>query len=270
MGGRRDRERTEGGVEPAYEGPERLSELLGHAGSAFTAEDVVSRFRHALAHGAGRDVAIPALFEGEPRFASPDDARRLYANLFGLWDRVRAGRGAAEGDDAAPPPAPVPTPAPLPAGPALPPRGSEPGRVVSQELVEAAWRHLDLLPPRERRRRRDRFEAAQPDLAAWVEALALPDVGSVAAQDLAFELWTMFDQAFGDRLGAVAYSELRALEAEPPPIEADQPALAAYVAEVLDLVAEEEPGFEAEARAQVERAVAAVVAALAAAVARER
>jgi hypothetical protein len=267
MGGRRQRAQG-GGIEPEYEGPERLTALLAGAGSAFTAEDVVSRFRHAIAHGAGRDVAIPALFEGEPRFASPDDARRLYANLFGLWQRVRAGRGAAEGDEAAP----APSAPPAAASPAdePPPRGSEPGHVVSSELVEVVWRHLDLLPPRERRRRRDRYEAAQPDLAAWAEALALPDVGAVAVQDLAFELWAMLDQAFGDRLGTVSYAELRALQTEPPPIEADQPALAAYVAEVLDLVAEEEPGFDAGARAQVERAVAAVVAALAAAVARER
>jgi hypothetical protein len=253
---RRDRGGGDGerGIEAVYEGPEVLSSLLARAGSPFHADDVASRFRHAIDHGAGRDVAIPALFPAEPRFASPDEARRLYANLFGLWHRVRAGRGAE--DDA-----PVPAAAAEPP-PALGPRGAEQGRVLSAELVEAVWRHLDALPARERRRHRDRFENAQPDLAGWLDALALPDVGTVAAQDLVFEAWAMLDQAFGDRLAAASFRDLSALASEPPPVESEQPALAAYVGEVLDLVAEEEPGFAPEARAQVERAVATAVAAM--------
>ena len=57
----------------------------------------------------------------------------------------------------------------------------------------------------------------------------------------------MFDQAFGERLGAVEYRELRALEKEPPPLEASQPALAAYVAEQLDMLADEDPELTPEA-----------------------
>ncbi len=72
----------------------------------------------------------------------------------------------------------------------------------------------------------------------------------------------MFDQAFGDRLGAVEFRSLRALQDEPPPPEDAQPAVAAYVAEQLDHLADEEPGFGPAERAQVERAIAAVVAAL--------
>lgn len=258
--GRRDRERREPGIDAAYEGPDVLTGLLARAGSVFTAEDVASRFRHAQAHGAGRDVAIPALFPAEPRFASPDEARRLYANLFGLWHRVRLGVGA-EDDTPVPGAAPAVQP-PEPERPPLPPRGSTSGRQVPPAVVEAVWRHLDALPPRDRQRLRDRFASAQPDVAAFVESLALPDVGSVAAQDLAFEVWAMFDQALGDRLGPASFADLRAFEGEPPPLEAEQPAIGVYVAEVLTLVAEEEPGFGAEAQAQVERAVATVVAAL--------
>ncbi|MEY2667931.1 MAG: hypothetical protein RJA59_569, partial [Pseudomonadota bacterium] len=52
------------------------------------------------------------------------------------------------------------------------------------------------------------------------------------------------------------------LEAEPPALESVQPALAAYVAEQLDNLEDEEPAFGATERAQVERVVAAVGAAL--------
>ena len=111
-------------------------------------------------------------------------------------------------------------------------------------------------------RKRDRFQNGQPDLAAWLDAAPLPQVGGVAALDLAFELWAMFDQAFGDRLGAVDFRALRALEEEPPPPEDAQPAVAVYVAEQLDNLADEDSSFGAPERAQVERAVATVIAAL--------
>jgi hypothetical protein len=75
----------------------------------------------------------------------------------------------------------------------------------------------------------------------------------------------MFDAAFGDRLGAVAWRELREVATEPPALETAQPALAGYVAEQLDLVEADDPAFDAGARAQVERVVAAVLAALTAA-----
>ena len=80
--------------------------------------------------------------------------------------------------------------------------------------------------------------------------------------DLAFERWAMLDQAFGERLGTVEFRELRELEQEPPPIEESQPALAAYVAEQLDILADEDPAFGPEERAQVEKALAAAAAAL--------
>jgi hypothetical protein len=252
------RERREGGVPgiPAdYEGPQVLDALLSRAGCPLGTAEVEERFREAIAAGLERSDAVPALFDEEPRFGSPDEARRLYGNLFGLWSRVRAGRGA-EGE-ALPVPAPEATPPPP-----VPERGSATGREVPPDLVDVVWRHLDALPERDRRRARHRFEAAQPDLAAWVDALPLPDVGAVAASDLVFECWAMLDTAFGDRLGPASWSDIRALAAEPPPLEHEQPALAVYVAEVLDLVAAEEPGFGPAERAQVERAMAAAVAAM--------
>jgi hypothetical protein len=250
---RRNRDRDEGSS--GYEGPEVLTELLARAGSPHGAEEVAEHFRSAVAAGEPRSDVIPALFPEEPRFASPDEARRLYANLFGLWDRVAAGLGAGGDEPVAAPP------------PVRPDRGSVDGRVLPPAFVEQAWRWLAALPERESSRLRDRFQNLQPDLDAWLSEVELPEAGGIAAHDLAFEAWAMFDLAFDDRLGDVDWKELRELEAEPPALEGVQPALAAYVAEQLDNLEDEEPGFGAGERAQVERVVAAVGTALTRAVA---
>lgn len=247
-----------GGVPPVYEGPEVLTSLLAQAGSPHRAEEVADRFAAAQANGEPRSDVIPTLFPEEPRFPSPEAARRLYGNLFGLWARLEAGLGAH--DDA---PEVVPTPSPRPP---LPERGSLRGSRLTPEVVEAVWTHLADESPRRQRARRDRYVHAQPDLVAWLDAFPLPEPGAVAAADLCFEAWAMFDQAFGDRLRTVDWKELRALEPEPPTVEASQPALAGYLAEQLDTLADEDPAFGASERAQVERAVAVVAAALGAAV----
>ena len=245
-------------IAPVYEGPQILSALLRKAGSTSPVEDVVKIFQRAQAANEPRSAVIPTLFEDEPHFESPEDARRLYSNLFGLWARLAAGLGAHED-------APE-----VPSEPAAPPplqeRGSVAGDHLTAELVETVWKNLAAASPREQQRRRDRFQNAQPDLAAWLDTLALPDDAAVAAQDLAFEAWTMFDQAFGDRLGVVEYREIRALEKEPPPLESVQPALAAYVTEQLDVLVDEDPDITPEAAAQVERTLATLAAALTGAV----
>ncbi len=248
-----------GGFEPVYEGPEVLTALLARAGSPHGADEVVERFRTAPAAGEPRSAVIPALFPEEPRFATPEDARRLYANLFGLWARLGVGLGAR--DDV-----PVVVPEPEEQGDPLPERGSQEGDVLAPELVDGVWRMLADAPPRELQRRRDRFMNAQPDLQAWLESVALNDAGSLALQDLSFETWAMFDHAFGERLGTVEFRDVRDLESEPPPLAEVQPALADYLGEQLDLAAEEEAAFDDATRAQVERALAAVAAALTAAV----
>lgn len=246
------------GIAPVYEGPEVLGALLRRAGSPSGIDDVVQLFHRAQAAGEPRSAVIPTLFPDEPRFAGPDEARRLYANLFGLWARLAAGLGAH--DDA-------PEVVPEPAGPPpLPERGALSGRDLPAALVEAVWKNLAAASPREQQRRRDRFMNVQPDLVAWLDAAPLPEAGAVAAQDLAFEAWAMFDQAFGERLRAVEFRELAALEKEPPPAETTQPALAAYAAEQLDVLADDDPTFGPAERAQVERAVATIAAALTAAV----
>jgi hypothetical protein len=242
------------GIPPVYEGPEVLEALLKRAGSPHGAEEVAAAFARAQKTGEPRSAVIPGLFPEEPRFESPDAARRLYANLFGLWTRIAAGLGPR--DDAPELAAEPPPPPPLPE------RGSTPGDTVPGDLVEVVWRYLAALSPRELGRRRDRFQNAQPDLHAWLEAVTLPEAGALAAMDLAFEAWAIFDQAFADRLGAVDHRDLREIETEPPVLEDTQPALAAYVAEQLDNLSDEDPAFGAAERAQVEKVLAAVAGAL--------
>ncbi len=249
MGRRPGRGRGEG-FAPAYEGPEVLSALLAQAGSPHAAEEVADHFRDAQAAGEPRADVIPALFPDEPHFATPDEARRLYSNLFGLWDRVAVGLGAV--DDA---------PAVVETAPA-PERGGVDGRELTPEFVETAWRWLASLPERELARLRDRFANTQPDLDAWLGEAELPETGGLAAHDLVFESWAMMDRAFDDRLGTVDWKELKDLQAEPPPLESIQPALAEYVSEQLDNLEDEDDGFGAADRAEVERALASAGAAL--------
>jgi len=250
------------GLSPIYEGPEVLSALLAKAGSPFDVDLVAARFAAAIEGGEPRAVVIPSLFEDEPHFDTPEDARRLYANLFGLWGRIVEGRGLH--DDA---PALVPDPAP-PAPPVapLPERGSGAGSSPPSDVVDGVWRQLAAASHRDVQRQRDRFSNTQPELWAWIEELQLEDSALSATFELSFETWAMFDQAFGERLGTAEWSELRELEREPPPLEADHPALAAYVSEQLDNLSEEDPNFGASERAQVERALATIAHALAAAV----
>jgi hypothetical protein len=255
---RRNRGReAAGGIAPVYEGPEVLTALLAKAGSPHTAEEVAARFGAAQKAGEPRGAVIPGLFPDEPRFGSPEDARRLYGNLFGLWGRLAAGLGPH--DDA-------PEVVAEPELPPLPERGAHDGDVLPADLVEAVWKHLAAAAPRELQRRRDRFMNVQPDLVAWLDAVPLPETGGLTATDLVFEAWAMFDQAHGDRLEPVTYRSLRELEDEPPPLEETQPPFAAYAAEQLDVVEDEDDAFDEAARAQVERAVAAAVAALGGAV----
>jgi len=241
-------------IPAAFEGPETLTALLARAGSPFDAGEVQARFADAQARGLDRAAVIPALFPAEPRFASPDEARRLYQNLFGLWERLAAGPGALAAEEA--------PPALRRAAPVLPPRGSVPGDRLPAGLVEAVWQELDGLTPAERRRVQARFESSQPDLGAWLAAVELPEAGGGAALGLCFEAWAMMDRAFGDRLGTAGWRDLKELAEEPPALEQAQPALLAYVAEQLENLADEEPSLGPGERAQVERVVAAAVAAL--------
>ncbi|NVJ19382.1 hypothetical protein HV826_35315, partial [Myxococcus sp. AM010] len=86
-----------------FEGAQTLDGLLDLAGSGLDSAQVLERMRDARAAGTPPSDVIPGLFDEEPRFPSPEIARRLYQNLLGLWDWVAEGRHVRLEDEARPP-----------------------------------------------------------------------------------------------------------------------------------------------------------------------
>ncbi|MBS2026852.1 MAG: hypothetical protein JST54_03020 [Deltaproteobacteria bacterium] len=214
--GRSDRE---GGELPrVYEGAEALEALLAMAGEELDAATIKDIFQEAQKEGDQPSDVFPALFAQEPRFPSPDLARRLYGNLFGLWDRVARGQlDEPKGRPAAPE---VPEPI-------APPPAIE-GATIPDEFVQAALGALTTLPEKERGRQRDRFEQRESELCESLRQLKLSDGAEQAGLDLSFELWLLCGWALGERAGRTAFKALR-----DPPQEGSQPALERFIAEWL-------------------------------------
>lgn len=230
-----------------YEGPEALNRMLGRAGAQVDVKGLVARFSAAIAEEKLPPEVIPGLFETEPRFGGPEDAMRLYGNLFGVWDLLVAGTDPAEvlrgsvalhenGLDVD-----EEEKAAKSTGPTveLPPRGSIRGREVPYEVVEGTWQEIADLPPRERTRKQDRYSNTQSELGEWARTVeGLDGAAQEALEYLCFELAEMFDNAFGDRFGAVRYKQLEVADVA----DADklQPYAADYIAETLDEAEDEE------------------------------
>lgn len=240
------RERGEPAEAPSlariYEGPASLNRMLGKAGAQVDVAGLVARFSAAIAEEKLPPEVIPSLFEKEPRFGGPEEAMRLYGNLFGVWDLLVAGTDPAEvirGSVALEPDG-LDVEAEddgrmVPTGPTveLPPRGSIAGKEVPYEVVEGTWQEIADLPPRERTRKQDRYANTQSELAEWARTVeGLDGAAQESLEYLCFELAEMFDNAFGDRFGAVRYRQLETADGN----EADglQPYAADYVAETLD------------------------------------
>ena len=160
-------------MDRTFEGDEVLAGLLGEARSSCDVAQVRRRFAEALARGQAAGEAIATLWEAEPRFASPSLARRVYSNLFGLWDSLG------------------PAPSPGPKAPAPEPEWDGPGQ-LTPDFVEAAWRWLEDLPPKEMQRLLHRFENGQPELSEAVrfEAGESDDVLQTADTLAFFAHWT--------------------------------------------------------------------------------
>ncbi|HEY0839300.1 MAG TPA: hypothetical protein VGD74_03870, partial [Vulgatibacter sp.] len=260
---------TGSGLARVFEGMEVLDRLLARSGAEVDGRGATSRFAAAIAEGKTAPQVIPGLFPKEPRFGGPEEAMRLYGNLFGVWDRLASGmdpesiarpveRPAAAGEEEAPPAGPPPV--------ELPPRGSIEGREVPHEVVEGTWMLLADLAPRERTRRHDRYSNLQSELSEWARlADGLSGVGQETLELLCFEIAEMFDHAFGDRFGAVRFRTLESTSGD----EADrlQPYAADYVAETLDEAEDEdEEALTSDERRKVEaharRALVAMTAAV--------
>lgn len=247
MGGKRKEGRGRRvAVEPpmlprVFEGKEVLDRLLGELGAQVDARGAVRRFAAAIAEGKEPPEVFPGLFTEEPRFRAPEDALRLYGNLFGLWDRLEEGEDPEELLAAQPPPR----------GEAgngetedvdeivlepqveLPPKGSVPGTEVPVEVVEGTWQKLASLPSRERTRQQDRYINLQPELAEWARTVeGLSGVAQETLEYLCFELSEMFDNAFGPRMQAVRYRDL--VDASPDEAPELQPYAYDYLLDTLD------------------------------------
>lgn len=177
-------------IERNYEGPEILVRLLKTSGCRLSVEDVQEEFLAALEEGTPAAEIIPLLWEGEPRFKTPEDARRAFANLLGLWDAVSEELG---GDLVMP--------------------DQDPEATLSAVFVDRAWAELDGLSERDVRRARDRFDNVQADLAVWAfdRLKTNSEIAQELAQDLAFELWWICERARGE--GKVPRATRAALEA---------------------------------------------------------
>ncbi len=221
------KEHAHSAVPHHYEGEAVLGELLAVAGSELEVAEVKEQLRQAQAQKVPAAQAFPSLFAGEPHFPAPDLAMRLYANLFGLWDRLAAGgpveptqhagpsRHAEEKREVAPKPAAIAE------GP------------VTEEFVEGAWRYLADLPQREMERLMHRYENTQPELSEWVRQEAgTPDVALENADTLSFELWAILELAFSEKkFRPVLMSELESSRPSPEKLE---PALESYLTEALE------------------------------------
>jgi hypothetical protein len=190
-----------------FEGARTLDGLLDLAGSALDSAQVLARMQAAQAEGTPYSALIPTLFEGEPRFPSPDIARRLYQNLLGLWDLVEEGRPVRLEDGPRPPrPKKVKPPPPPPFHPGEP----------STEFVEAAWRYLED-DEKARTRLTHAFENRQDALLGALDAAGLTDEGYGVARHLLFELFAMLELGWPPGLTSVKPAALEA-DTDAPPV----------------------------------------------------
>jgi hypothetical protein len=235
-----------------FEGTEVLDGLLELAGSPHASAEVLARMQQAHAEGGSAGEFIPTLFEGEPRFGSPELARRLYQNLLGLWDLVEEGR-----------------PVRLEAGP-RPPRPKKPKPVAPERFapgepdaafVEAAWRYLED-EEKARTRLLHAFENRQDALLGVLDGAGLTDEGYGLARHLLFELHAMLELGWPPGLASIAPEVMESEGTEALPVPA---ALAAYADEAL-FEAEQEQDEEhplspqelAKVRTLVKRGLAAL------------
>lgn len=232
-----------------FEGVQTLDGLLDLSGSSMNTAQVFEVMRAAHAEGRSHSDVIPSLFEDEPRFPSPDIARRLYQNLLGLWDLMEEGRPVRLDEGPRPPrPKKVKPVPPTPFHPEAP----------SGEFVEAAWRYLED-DEKARTRLGHSFENRQDALLGALDAAGLTDEGYGVARHLLFELYAMLELGWPPGITSVDPAALEA-DTEAPPV---PPALRTYADEALFEAEQDEeqplPSQELEAvRRLVHRGLAAL------------
>ncbi|MDY7225827.1 hypothetical protein [Hyalangium rubrum] len=233
-----------------FEGAPTLDALLELLGSPYDTAGVLVRMREAHTEGESYNEVIPTLFEEEPRFPSPEVARKLFQNLLGLWDLVEEGKSVRLEDGPRPPrPKKVKAPPPAPFAPGEP----------STEFTEAAWRYLED-DEKERTRRLHAFDNRQDALLGALDAAGLTDEGYAVARYLLFELHAMLELGWPAGLSSVDPTVLEREGTEAPPV---PQALTAYAEEALfEAEQDEEHPLSAEELARVRTLVQRGLAAL--------
>jgi hypothetical protein len=239
---------TRAAFQPRFDGRDALAELLKLAGCTLDVAAVAERFQASQREGRARSAAIPELFSLEPHFPDPEVARRLYENLFGLWELVGANQPWER------PVAAVA--AAISTAPAEAPGAFE--GAPDEAWVERAWRHLDGLEPRTLERLEHAFENRQDALWELLEEAHLSDAGYQQARTVLFELWAMLEAGWPEGLSSVTAHALRDTATTDVPA-----ALTAYVDEALFLASQDEDGPLAgdevgRARAVLEKGLAAL------------
>jgi hypothetical protein len=203
-----------------FEGAPVLDGLLELAGSPHDSLTVLAHMRAAHAEGRTSQEVIPSLFEREPRFGSPELARRLFQNLLGLWDLVEEGKPVRLEEGPRPPrPKKEKVEPPPPFAPGEP----------DSAFVEAAWRYLED-DDKARTRLNDAFENKQDALLGALDAAGLTDEGYAAARHLLFELHAMLELGWPAGVASVAPKAMEDVGTEALPVPG---ALAAYADEAL-------------------------------------
>ena len=217
-----------------FEGRARLQELLEKAGVIADVEDVAAAFTAAQKDELPPATVINALFEDEPSFSSPKDARALFGNLFGLWELLLTG---ATVDLKAPTVRPKAAPAP-PLPTFFPKEGPD------EAWVERAWRYLEVVPAKHRQKLEHAYDHRTDWMVTWLDEQGLSELGFAFAQHLLFELFAMLELGSPKGVGVVDV-----------PVNKDEaglgpPALAAYAEEAVFEAEhdEEEPLPQEEAR----------------------
>ena len=216
-------------LERNFEGEAILSTLLKDAKCPLVVADIIEEFQAGVEEGSEPSDIIPLLWEGEPRFSSPDQARRTFANLFGLWDEIHK---AQLGDLIT----------------LLPPAEVE--RPLTPKYTEFLWKQFEELTDKDFRRTQSRFENTSDGLnqylAARMDTLS-PKAVEVSFQ-LAFECWWILDTVESANITLPTYDQLLETEAWFDDGNIDQePALGQLVKTALwEEAADEDPIPEAE------------------------
>jgi hypothetical protein len=210
-------------LERRFEGRARLQTLLEKAGVLADVEDIAEAFRVAQKDEVPVATVINALFEDEPKFSSPKEARALFGNLFGLWELLETGAPV----DLKAPAERVKPPPPPPAPTFFAKEGPD------DAWVERAWRWLELAPPKQLQKLHHAFDHRTDALVTWLDEQGLSELGFALAQQLLFELFAMLELGSPKGVGMCDVPVI-----QDAPVTKDEgvsvpPALAAYAEEAV-------------------------------------